>query len=307
MNKTRKLTQGAMFLAIVGAVMLIDRQLSFALTEIVVMAFSVVVVLYSAMYSFKDGFFLSLCLVVLIVLFGGVYSYIYGPISLIVGLAYSYMLNKGASTKTLLLTGIIAYVIGEFIATYAVYPLIGVSVSSQMSQVTEIASQAGFTEVLDTLGNLKDKIFIIAFVAAVIILGIMEGIITHFLSVALLKRFRIKDIPIKRLSEVKNNPVVAYGAMFLVFLSFFVGENTNETIVTVVTSLSLVGSCILIYYGYIYSVVAITMSLGRRGGFILGLAIILFVPLSLFVLMIMGFLYGTGPLYNKLQNRRNII
>ena len=55
MNKTKKLTTGAMLLAIVGALMLINRQLSYMFEELIVMMAPVVIIIYSTMYDLKDG------------------------------------------------------------------------------------------------------------------------------------------------------------------------------------------------------------------------------------------------------------
>ena len=68
MNKTKKLTQGAMMLAIMGALILIDRMTAYWFTEFVVLIAPIIIIMYSAMQSFKDGLLLSVGVVIISVI-----------------------------------------------------------------------------------------------------------------------------------------------------------------------------------------------------------------------------------------------
>ena len=70
MNKTKKLTTGAMLLAIVGALMLLDRQFSYLFDVYIVMMIPVVIIIYAAMYELKDGGILCVCLGILTFIIG---------------------------------------------------------------------------------------------------------------------------------------------------------------------------------------------------------------------------------------------
>ena len=72
MNKTKKLTHGAMLLAIIGAAMLIDRQLSFLFENFIFMAVPVIIIIYSTMYTVGDGGILCFGVLVMGILFGSV-------------------------------------------------------------------------------------------------------------------------------------------------------------------------------------------------------------------------------------------
>ena len=91
MNKTKKLTTGAMLLAIVGALMLLDRQFSYLFDVYIVMMIPVVIIIYAAMYELKDGGILCVCLGILTFIIGSSsLNYVfYVPLGIIVGLGYS--------------------------------------------------------------------------------------------------------------------------------------------------------------------------------------------------------------------------
>ena len=87
MNKTKKLTTGAMLLAIVGALMLLDRQFSYLFDVYIVMMIPVVIIIYAAMYELKDGGILCVCL--------GILTFIIGSSSLCFLCAFRYYCGPG--------------------------------------------------------------------------------------------------------------------------------------------------------------------------------------------------------------------
>ena len=54
-----------MLLAIIGALMLLDRQFSYFFDVYIVMIIPVVIIIYSAMHDIKDGAILSVCLLII--------------------------------------------------------------------------------------------------------------------------------------------------------------------------------------------------------------------------------------------------
>ncbi|MBQ1911247.1 MAG: hypothetical protein II174_06975, partial [Erysipelotrichaceae bacterium] len=64
MNQTKKMTQGAMMLAITGALILIDRMTAYWFTEFVVLIMPIVLIMYATMHTLKDGVLLSVGLLI---------------------------------------------------------------------------------------------------------------------------------------------------------------------------------------------------------------------------------------------------
>ena len=308
MNKTKKLTTGAMLLAIIGAAMIIDRQLSYAFTNFIVLLVPIVIATYSTMYKVSDGILLCVGLLAFTVLFGSLTTYIYMPISIIVGVAVSIAIAKGFDRRKINFVAIITYTVAEVLVVYAIMPLLGVSVSSQISSYIETFNQMikNFhmeASVYSTIGNLNSLMAIIL-VASTVLVGILEGFLTSLLTAFILKRFNIKDIGLNSPLDIKMPVWLSYTLMALTCLFMFVsnGGIENETIKYIFLVVSVVASLILAYYGYFFVILYIKKMNIKVNVFLVILAIFFLFPLSYIILIVVGFLYGSGPLRKIFEN-----
>ena len=313
MNKTKKLTTGAMLLAIVGALMLINRQLSYMFEELIVMMAPVVIIIYSTMYDLKDGAILSVSLLILGFLLGSTYSYMYLPISVIVGMGYSFGIKKNLDKNKLLIIAIALFLLGEIIITFVVSPLLGLDIATQVAEMktvySDLMNKAGYgTDPLSQYGVSLNSIILISLVLSTILIGVMEGLIIHILSMFLLYRFKIKTFNSGSILSFNLNPIVAYICFISTFGLYFVNRIENETLKLAIITMAMIGMIILVYYGYIFVVMYLKLVTGKKvTAFIVVLIILFTIPLSLVVLTVIGFLYGAGPLKNLLAEKgRNI-
>lgn len=314
MNKTKKLTQGAMLMAIFGALVLIDRITAYWFTEFVVLVAPIVIVMYSAMYTKKDGVLLSVGIAILSFILGNfntVYL-IYIPVGIITGLAYSFTLTKTKNKTSLLLVAVGTYVISEIIVSYIVYPLIGIPISQQLSELSlmfeQISNGGGvnYIETFETVGLDFKTLLALLLAISIVIVGIMEGIIIHILTIFMLRRFKIMNIENTSLWNIKSNPVLAYtcfGSLFLLFLNRFI---TNDIFKYASLIVSMLGTIVLLFYGYVYLVIYGRLVLKRNIGTLV-ILLSLFMPALLLGLAIIGFLYAAGPLRKQLEERVKVI
>ena len=208
MNRTKKLTQGAMLLAIVGALMVIDRQLSFVFENFIFMAAPVVVIIYAVMYSIRDGAVLCFGLLVIGVLFGSTAAYLYMPLAAIVGLGFAYGVKKDMNRRSLLIIAVALYVIGEVAITFAFMPLLGIDVATQISETSVLFEGDGVKEALSLISNNIESFMVMLFVASILLMGALEGFFTYFVSIVLLKRLKIKDIGISNALDLRISPAL---------------------------------------------------------------------------------------------------
>ena len=117
-----------MFLAIVGAALLINRGLSFILDQYVSIISSLVLIVYIKRFSFKDGLMMAVGIFFLSFMFGGTYVLLYAPLSILAGLVYGYGIERGFDSKRILFTLVILYTIGEFALTFIFLPMESISV-----------------------------------------------------------------------------------------------------------------------------------------------------------------------------------
>ena len=314
MNKTKKLTQGAMLLAIFGALILIDRMTAYWFSEFVVLVAPVIIIVYSTMQSFKDGLVLSIGVLIIGFLLGNfqMLYVIYVPVGIITGLVYAYGVIKNKDKTTLLFMSCATYIAGELLAAYIFYPMFGIPVSQFITEFKTSLSEAGKTTGFDyaqIFASMKldfDKVLVIMFFISNALTGATEGFLIHILSVFLLKRFKIKDIGSINIWDIKPNKVIAYIAFLSTFFFYFGNKITNENLYYTLFTISILGCVVLLYYGYLFICLYGAIVL-RKNIAIIFILLALFIPFLLIALLIIGFLYGSGPLRNYLEEKVNQI
>lgn len=315
MNKTKKLTQGAMLLAIIGAMMLIDRQLSFIFETFIFMAMPIIIIIYSTMYDIKDGALLSFGLLVMAFLFGSLSAYVSVPLAIIVGITTSIVIKKTSNRKLILMVAVIMYVIGEILLAFLIQPLVGLpDIKTQIEELnTLVVKMFNFLPnsnlIFESLPFNKDHFLIVMLLAGIILTGVIEGFFTYFLSITILKRLKIKDI-------TDSKPIVFHlstGTSYILFILSSLGYlimnypsfiEKYEIISYIIIITSTISSFILFYYGYIFVTIYLKLVLRNKSLLIILFLMIIFMFFVLYpVLIIIGFLYGSGPLERVLEKK----
>ena len=308
MNKTKKLTHGAMLLAIIGAAMLIDRQLSFLFENFIFMAVPVIIIIYSTMYTVGDGGILCFGVLVMGILFGSIYAYASIPLAIIVGIGVSLAIKKDLKSRSLLFIAMLTYIIGEVLISLLIMPLLGIDIATQVAEISTVFSNYNFADMMSQVSINFDNFLVVLFIAAIIMTGMMEGFFVYFISTVLLRRLKIKDVGVSSALDLRISPLTSY-ILFILTMMFFVAMKgpsfirENETLYYIVLCISVIASMILFYYGYIFASIYLKLIIGKKFIIILLLGIIFLFPVSYYVLVIVGFLYGAGPLRNKLEER----
>lgn len=299
-----------MMLAIIGAMIIIDRMTAYWFSEMITMMMPVVIIMYTSMHELKDGALLCVGLIIISFLLGNFrYVYlIYVPVGIIVGMAYSWGVSRNFDRRRLLLLSIITYTFGELLATFIIYPLLGFPVSTMINEFLLAFNEAqgvlgmNYNELFSSVGLDLMKIIGILFIISTVIMGIMEGVLIHILSVFLLKRFKIKDLGTTNIFDIKPNPLVAYLSLIALSMMSLAPRFDNEIVYYGFIIAGIIGGLVLYYYGYIFIVLFGVIVLKRNiGSFFILLSF--FVPQLLLATLIIGFLYGSGPLRRYLENK----
>jgi len=295
-----------MMIAIVSALILLDRLVGNWFDTIVVLIAPIVIIMYSCLYSFKDSLLVAIGVLVVSFIFGNTdYIYlIYMPVGVLTGIAYSYALSKNVDRRTLMFISIVVYTIGEFAATFIVYPLLGFPIINQINQMKEMMETMNYAEAFEMVGLSPDKILIVILLVSTLLLGVMEGILIHLLNIFLLKRFKIKDIGVINIWDLKPNPPLAYACFLSLFTLYLNKYITNETLYYALFGIAIFGGMILIYFGYIFLLLYCRIVIKKNlAPFVILIAF--FIPVILFGLVLLGFLYGSGPLRTYLEDKLN--
>lgn len=295
-----------MLLALLGAIMILDRLIAFAFDEFIFILLAEIIIIYSSLYTLRDGLILAFCSSVIILLFGSLYSYIYLPLGILAGLTYSYGIKKDLDRNRLVLILMPIFIIGEIIMTMVVLPMFGFNVYDEImmmsSSLKEMLNQAGLLGLLEDIFN---NIIIIVYIISILVLGILESILVHLFSIYLLKRFKIKDIKIVHLYSIKISKLYTYVSMAMTFLLFAINYvKANTLLLYTCITLGILGSFSLAVVGYIFFIVYGSIVLGKNISLYVFLFGFILMPYSLIILLIAGFLYGSGPLRSYIERKR---
>ena len=307
MKNTKEITTGAMLLAIYGALLLIDRQFSFFLIEIIALAVPILIIMFGNLYNLKDGIYFSFAiLIIALIISPNPYSYFYIPVGIIIGNVYNFMLSKGIRSKLILISIMLLFGIFDLCYVFIISPLfIGVGFESLVTEAGELIK--GMLSIFPFELNIDSNkfSFVIAF-ASLLLTSVMEGLIVHLLVAVLFKRFKINKASFNIKGALDLKPIPAYillAGSALEFLSFRIENNIVTAIMFTIGSVCMY---VLIYYGYVFLVMFLRIRFNNRSPFLAILIVFLLFPFSLILLLIIGFLYGAGPLKKYLVPRQGV-
>lgn len=128
--KTKTLTKGAMLVAIIGALLLINKQLGVIVSDVAPLMVTPFVMVYSD--NLKEKCILSVSFIILGFLLGDITAHIYIPAGVLVGLLLSVLLKKNLSGKRFVIYTILAFSVVEIAVVLLIYPLLGTSLMQQV-------------------------------------------------------------------------------------------------------------------------------------------------------------------------------
>lgn len=221
-------------------------------------------------------------------------------------MVYGQGVKSGWNNLRLMLTTMIFTILSNLITTVLFASFFGYDIAMEISEMGKMMTQMSdnfnlqLPSGLDMTGFLK-----MIFVLSAVLTGVMEGIIVHLLSNFMLKRMKIKVAPPKPLSEIMIPKWLAYVCFFLFIGSNFVGQFT--TLPPLVTELILVGgvlgALVLVFFGYLCCLVYGAVRYHKNVALYIILLTFLLLPIMLPLLAIVGFLYVTTDMRQKILGR----
>ena len=183
-------------LAILGAVMLLDRQTAGAISGTVLYLFPLPMVFYASKYGWKDSLTVLAALFALLFMLGTPQSVFYVGFEAIIGTVYGAGIHAGTDNKRILIRTILMSVLLEITALFVFAAFFGYDITTEINEYKNIVSglfQETGTELSGSvdLDGLLRNIFLIS----IVLTGVLEGLITHAVSRIMLKRMHMKMPP----------------------------------------------------------------------------------------------------------------
>ncbi len=286
MNSTRKLTEGAMMVAIVGVLLFINRQsasyFDFALYWVVPLP----IIIYTVKYGSKDALAVAIsCIILALVTMmpTGMYYTIVGSL---LGLIYGHMLAKGSDHSKLVAVACLVSIISNFLTMFVFASVFGYNLMDDVQILKETLQQTfAQTDLVieQSLYDFLPKMVILSNV----LMGIVEGVLVHMLSYIVLRFFKIKIKPMRPLSSIRLSKWMGYALMAIYFGCVYLLRNNIWNVNTdILYTLELLAMIILSVNGYLCAATIIAYKKKKGLSFLLVLCI--FPPLT-YILTLLGF------------------
>ena len=305
-NSVRKITDGAMMVALIGLFLFINRQLAGLLDLYAAWLVPLPMVMYAVKYGWKSALIPFVSVIFLSFIIAGPQIWFYVITACVCGVVYGQGVKSGWNNLRLMLTTMIFTILSNLITTVLFASFFGYDIAMEISEMGKMMTQMSenfnvqLPASLDITGFLK-----MIFVLSAVLTGVMEGIIVHLLSNFMLKRMKIKVAPPKPLSEIMIPKALAYVCFLL-----FIASNFTSRLATLpswATELILIGgvlgALVLVFFGYICCLVYGAVRYHKNVALFVILITFLMLPIMLPLLAIVGFLYVTTDMREKILGR----
>ncbi len=297
----RKITDGAMMAAIIGVLLLINRQTAGLIEVTFIWAIPLPMVFYGTKYGWKDSWVLFVAIILLTIIIGTPQTLFYIVSEMLIGIIYGCGLHDKVSSRKLVIRTMILAVIADILSMLVFASFFGYDLQAEVSEYSNL-----FTTVLEQTGRtLTTTMDITSMIKTMIIVstsfsGILEGFITHVLSRLMLKRLRIYVEPMAPITDYYPPKWSGYlgilGVVAFYYSSMHIFE--NEMIQSILQGFGLALTFYLVIFGMITIMIVLKLQFHMKGISVI-IALLLSILLSMGV-AIVGYLYITTDLHQRL-------
>ncbi len=299
-NGVRRITDGAMMVALIGVLLFLNRQI-FGAVEYIFWIIPLPMVFYSVKYGFKNSVVVLSAVAFLTFLYGTITSIFLFNSMAICGAIYGNAVRNKQSSRVLLLISVTFLIFANLITGVLFAGVFGYDIIEEILFLEKSLVDMGVS--LETLGEGSFNILFQVYVASTILLGLISGILLHVLSLKLLKRLKF-EIPAS--SEQWIPP--KWSGYIAVCLwqggAYLIKMGTHE-VITSISTISLVLSLFyLMYFGMGVLMKVISKRMGKGIALLFVVILVVFLQYTLFFLALVGFLSIVMP---AKENQRRVL
>ena len=288
-------------LAIIGAVMLIDRQMAGAISGTVLYLFPLPMVFYAAKYGWKNSLAVLAALFALLFMLGTPQSIFYVGMEAVIGTVYGAGIYSGTDNRRILIRTILMSVVLEIMALFVFSAFFGYDMTAELNEYkTLFSSMFQATGAEPGMAVNLDSMIRNIFIVSIVLTGVLEGLITHFVSRMMLKRLHFKLPPSTPLWEYFPPKWSGYLGMvgFAAFYWSIARPLSEELYQNIMQGFGMIGVFYLAAFGFIGILVVVPRVWPSTRKWI-GIPAVLLLLTSAPLIAIFGFLYITTDIHQR--------
>lgn len=213
-REIRKITEGAMMCAIVGVLLLINRQTGNMLEYAMYWILTFPILIYTASYGVKTAIVPSICMLILSIMFGSITTVFYLFSCIVVGFVYGGGVRKGWKNGTLLFLSCVFTFFSYLITTVFFASLFGYDPADDVEMVKMLLN-IFHVEHVDLMQTVQVIVLLVA-----VEMAILQTMCIHMIGNLLLKRLHIKVHPMKSVFQIASPKWTGY-LILTIFILFY--------------------------------------------------------------------------------------
>lgn len=279
-QRVRKLTEGAMMIALIGIALIVNRQLANAFDAYLMWILPFPVMVYVIRYGVSNGVVASVSALAISFLFALPQTVFYTAASCVIGLVYGYGIRHQKSNGWLLGYTIVCSTIVMMVTTLLFAAIFGYDLAEEIRLLTDMAAAMQVSVAATTIRTLV--------IVSLLLSCVLEGILIHMLAFLFLRRLKIEFPQFKPLGSYRGPrwlavmtliSLVSYG-----LLPYFTQNTQTSEILLAIRTICCFMSAML---GYVALLVCLVQS-GKRKWMLYLLVTLIGLCLGMHLLYIMN-------------------
>ncbi len=301
-SNVRKITDGAMMCAIIGVMLVADRFLGGFFSGTFMFVLPLPMVFFATKYGMKSSWMVLAAMSFLAFIISGPQMLFYIAAEGLLGLIYGSGVHSHKPTEHLIISAILIAVFVNVISMVVLAAFFGYNLMddiSFMQNMMENAAAASGVVVPSSLTNVETLKTLL--VAGAVVTGILEGFVTHMLSRIMMKRLRLRVEPLKPVAYYYPTKWTGYlgFAGFVAYEYAMLRPFANTTLQNACVGLGVLGVVYLLAFGCVFILILFTRR-RRKGSLLIGLLAFLLVFAAPMMMVIVGFLYITTDIHQRM-------
>lgn len=198
-HNVRKITLGAMMVAIISLFLVINLQTAGLLEVYMIWILPLPIIFYYVQYGFKASLTVGISALLLSFMLGSWITVFYTLTALLAGLIYGYGVYHQKDNAFLVISTTLVSAISLFIEMYALAALFGYNLVAETQEIIQVLKSMEGMVIPNDLESLVYAIYPIA----LILMAFLQSLVTHLFALYLLKRLKIRTRKMKALSSYR--------------------------------------------------------------------------------------------------------
>ena len=302
-NDVRKLTDGAMMAAIMGVVLLIDRQTAGLLQGTVIFLFPLPMVFYGVKYGWKNSWSVFAAIVILAAILGTPATLVLVACEELVGMLYGCQMHDHVEMRKIILRTVVASVLVNVMTSLVFAAFFGYDIMAEVSEMNDLYTQMSANmNVAVPAGMNVEQLILTILITSVVLTGVLQGLVLHLFSRLMFKRMHMTvpaSTPIDGYFPSKWSGYVAI-AMAVCFFYAFYGQVSSDTLKMAMEGIGMCGTFYLMFYGMLAVMIFLT-SRSRMGKVFPAVIAVFLVFIMEYFIALLGFLYITTDMHHRMM------